>query len=249
MQDLSFPEFDPVLLQGRLRRMVESQEVVATRSIVSNLAKQDLLEAMLDRYSKPKPQGYPAQRHYLFSTPFRYPPLKYGSRFGDRYCPSLFYGSKAEGTVLAESAYYRLVFWHDMENAPSEPIEARHTMFVAAYRAPRGVDLSQPPFDVHQDAIRHPSDYRFTQALGAHLRELRIGCFTYASARDPEAGHNVAIFEPDVLVGEGPLQSAPWASQVDGRTVSFVSIREQKRTSFCMEHFCLADGRLPYPAS
>lgn len=249
MKDLSFPEFDPVPMQGRVHRMVESQEVVATRSIVGDLAKQELLESMLDRYSKPTPPNYPADRHYLFSTPFRYPPLRYGSRFGDRFCPSLFYGAKRESTVLAESAYYRLVFWRDMETPPPQPIEARHTLFVAAYRSERGVDLSRPPFDAHLEQLRHPSDYRFTQALGAHLRELRLGCFTYLSARDPEAGQNVAIFAPEVLIGEGPLESTSWSSQVDGERVTFVSIRAQKRQSFSLGHFCLPNGDFPAPAA
>lgn len=248
MKDFAFPEFEPVLLQGQLHRMVETQEVVATRSIVSNLAKQELLESMLEQYSKPQPQSYPAKRHYLFSTPFRYPPLRYGSRFGDRHCPSLFYGAKRGSTVLAESAYYRLVFWHHMQDPPPEPIEARHTMFVAAYRTQRGVDLCQAPFDVYERELRHPSDYRFTQALGAHLRELRIGCFVYASARDPEGGHNVAIFEPDVLIGEGPRRSAPWVSRVDGEQMTFVSMREHKRKSYRLDQFCDASGKLPMPA-
>lgn len=247
MTEFSFPEFEPLLMQGRLHRMVESQEVVATRSIVSDLAKQALLESMLDRYSKPTPPNYPAKRHYLFSTPFRYPPLPYGSRFGDRHSPSLFYGSKGESTVLAESAYYRLVFWHDMATPPPEPIEARHTMFEAAFRSSRGVDLSLAPFD--QERLRDRSDYRYTQALGAHLRELQIGCFQYVSARDPKKGRNVAIFEAEVLMGEGPLHSAPWTSQVDGQRVNFVSIREQKDASYCLEEFCLSDGKLPAPAA
>lgn len=249
MTAFSFPELEPTLLQGRLHRMVESQEVVATRSIVSDLAKQALLESMLDKYSKPNPPNYPAKRHYLFSTPFRYPPLKYGSRFGNRHCPSLFYGSKCESTVLAESAYYRLIFWHDMQEAPARPIEARHTMFMAAYRSARGVDLSLPPFDQVQDKLRHRSDYRYTQALGAHLRELRIGCFSYVSARDPEEGHNVAIFDPEVLKGDGPLNPAAWSSQVTGQKVTFVSMRQQKQACYRIEQFCLAGGELPAPAA
>lgn len=248
MTGFSFPPFELQLLQGRLHRMVESQDVVATRRIVSDLAKQELLESMIDRYSKPTPQNYPAKRHYLFSTPFRYPPLKYGSRFGNRYCPSLFYGSKAQATVLAESAYYRFVFWHDMKLSPPEPMEARHTLFVAAYRSERGVDLSLPPFDEHRAQLRHPSDYRFTQALGAHLRELRVGCFLYPSARDPQAGNNIAVFDPEVLMGEGPLQSEPWSSRSDGRTVVFYSMREQKKIGFEIGQFCLPNGELPSPA-
>lgn len=53
--------------------------------------------------------------HYLIFTPFRYPPLKYGSRFGRAFEPSLWYGSLQLKTAFAEVAYYRLRFFHDTE--------------------------------------------------------------------------------------------------------------------------------------
>jgi len=47
---------------------------------------------------------------YLLFPPFRYPPLKWGSRFGTEYQRGLFYGSQLLATALAEVAY--IWGWH-----------------------------------------------------------------------------------------------------------------------------------------
>jgi hypothetical protein len=70
-------------------RIVESQEEIATTNIVANLDEQNVLEQLLET-SKPGAIG--TVPHYLLSTPFRYPPLKHGSRFGTLFENSLFYG-------------------------------------------------------------------------------------------------------------------------------------------------------------
>lgn len=248
MSAFEFPEFEFRSLEGRLYRIVESQEEVATREIVSDLAKQELIEQLLDKHSKPAPAIYPPRRHYLLSTPFRYPPLKYGSRFGDRSQPSLFYASLEESTVLAECAYYRFVFWQNMDPPPKKPVELRHTLFWARFGSDRGVDLVQAPFEQQQEFIAHRSDYRYTQALGSYLRECETECFVYPSARDPRRGRNLGVFKPSVLVSEAPEGMSGWVSRTDAETVEFFSIRERKRESFGIGVFVGEDGVLPKPA-
>lgn len=248
MEKEAFPEFELQALQGFLYRIIESQEVVATRSLVSDLAKQELLESLLESYSKPSPPIFPSGRHYLFSTPFRYPPLKYGSRFGTRLEPSLFYGGLAPSTVLAECAYYRFVFWQDMNPPPPKAIEAQHTLFCAAYQSQRGVLLNASPFGELQDKLCHPSDYSYTQSMGAHLRERGVGCFLYTSARDPERGTNIGIFDPEVLQGDSPRSTSDWSSRTDESSVEFYSIRSRERAKFQKVQFSSAEGDLPRPA-
>jgi hypothetical protein len=77
-------------IAGTLLRMVESQEQIATNRLVDALDKQQLLEELLEGT---KPDYRPGTRHlhYLLATPFRYPPLRHGSRFGRRSEPALFY--------------------------------------------------------------------------------------------------------------------------------------------------------------
>ena len=71
-------------IAGQGYRLVESQESVATTEIVSNLEKQAILEDMIDNESKPGYCTGTEDLHYLLSTPFRYPPLQHGSRFGNK---------------------------------------------------------------------------------------------------------------------------------------------------------------------
>ena len=59
---------------GRLLRLVESQEQVATNSLVRTLAEQALLEDLIEA-SKPPLPATGHGLHYLLATPFRYPPL------------------------------------------------------------------------------------------------------------------------------------------------------------------------------
>ena len=94
-------------LKGTLYRLVESQEQVATLGYVDTLDEQALLEEMLES-TKPVYREGLMTYHYLLSTPFRYPPLKWGSRFGAVHEPSIFYGGSTVDVTLAESAYYRL---------------------------------------------------------------------------------------------------------------------------------------------
>ena len=77
-------------LSGHLFRLVASQEQAATLSLVDNLQEQVLLDQLLE---DTKPVVPPAARHlhYLLKTPFRYPPLKWGSRFGSVHEPGIFY--------------------------------------------------------------------------------------------------------------------------------------------------------------
>ena len=66
-------------------RVVESQHVVSTRKLVDSGEEQALLEELVDRVKPPLPSDPELRRlHYLLSTPFRHPPLRYGSRFGTR---------------------------------------------------------------------------------------------------------------------------------------------------------------------
>ena len=102
-------------------RVVESQEEVATLSVVDDMDEQTLLEEMLDEV-KPKYRPTTQGMHYLFKTAFRYPPLKWGSRFGTTLMPSYFYASESVETALCECAYYRFLFLQDMQAPYEKPV-------------------------------------------------------------------------------------------------------------------------------
>ncbi len=234
----------PARLAGTLLRLVESQEQVATNRLVDDLDEQRILEDLLEATKPPPPADAP--RHYLLHTPFRYPPLRHGSRFGSRHEPSLFYGSLALGTLLAEAAYYRFFFWYGMEVAPPKPLLTQHTVFEAGYAAERALALHAPPFAAFGQRLTHPADYSATQALGRALRAAGIEAFQYTSARDPEAGLNIALFTPRALAGERPLSQERWLCETAGDRVRFLG-RGAAAQEFPVAAF-VVDGALPQPA-
>lgn len=187
----------PHEVANQLVRVVESQEQIATTHLVDNsLEDQRLLEEMLDDSKPPIHAAWQETYHYLLYTPFRYPPLEYGSRFGTRSEPSLFYGSLETKTAFAETAYYRLLFWYDMTVAPASTLLTQHTLFGISYRSKKAIQLHQTPYVNYRDEISNPGDYQTSQTLGAAMRESGVELFEYNSARQKE-GINVALFSPE----------------------------------------------------
>ncbi|PVV18055.1 MAG: hypothetical protein B6D78_13835 [gamma proteobacterium symbiont of Ctena orbiculata] len=235
----------PVPLSGELVRMVENLSQTATRALVDDLQEHALLEEMLDS-SKPVMRPGTESLHYLLATPFRYPPLAYGSRFGSRFEPSLFYAGLDMAPALAETAYYRLVFLSGMATAPPDGrLETAHTLFTAAYSSGQGLRLNQAPFDAYREVLTDPEHYRDTQLLGRQMREAGIEMFIYRSARDPEGGENVALFEPGALVGPAPLWKSAWLCDTREDGVTLYNKTEGTR-AYHRSQF-LVHGRLPFP--
>ena len=232
------------LLSGELVRVVESQEQVATNNLVETLEEQHMLEQMLEDN---KPGNHHDELHYLLATPFRYPPLKYGSRFGKKSEPSLFYGSKTVTTALAEAAYYRFVFWYGMElPPPSKQFTTQHTIWGAKYRTTQGASLHKPPFNDYHAELTAPDTYAFSQPIGTELRLCNTEAIEFTSARDPERGLNIALFTPAPLVSKSPTFQKQWLCEINGSEVVFYSATEQAIHTFKLEQFTL-EGRLPLP--
>ncbi|MEJ2619074.1 MAG: RES family NAD+ phosphorylase, partial [Candidatus Thiodiazotropha sp.] len=231
---------------GQGFRLIESQEMVASSEIVSSLEKQALLEEMLEMESKP---GYPngtEHLHYLLASPFRYPPLAYGSRFGGRFEPSLFYGGTSEYATLCEGAFYRFFFYYDMEEPPLHgTLQSQHTLFKFHYQTEFGVKLQSARFDNYQDILRDPVNYQATQALGSAMREVGIKGFEYRSARDQAGGINIALYDATPLTRNKPYDERQCLGQV-GETEVIFSI-ERNITRFTLQQF-LVDGALPRPS-
>jgi RES domain len=237
----------PRPLTGEILRLVESQEQVATNRLVATLAEQDLLESMLEA-SKPRLPKGAARLDYLLATPFRYPPLPHGSRFGGRHEPSLFYAARSVTTVLAESAYYRFVFWQGMRTPPAGPLRTQHTLFGARLRARRGYSLQRPPFDAFRSVLASRDQYAATQRLGRALREAGADAIEYVSARDAEGGLNVALYVPSAFGQARPTFKDEWLCETRGDEVTFYARRDAGLRAFPLSQFTI-DGRLPAPAT
>jgi hypothetical protein len=231
--------------------VVESQHVSSTRPLVDSLAEQEVLERLLDATKPPVPGGREFRGlDFLLFTPFRYPPLPHGSRFGTRSERGIWYGSEEVRTALAETAYYRLVFFEGTA-ARILPSATGLSAFRASVRTSAGVDLTAPPFDAHRARISSPSRYGDAQRLGAEMRAAGVEAFRYPSARDPRGGVNVGLFTPAAFAAKRPRgASETWRCTVtaagDAELVrqDLVAVR---RYLFPRSAF-LVRGKLPAPA-
>ena len=235
------------VLRGDLIRVVESQEQVASNQLVDSLEEQKQLEELLEQ-SKPAFRVNSEKLHYLLATPFRYPPLMHGSRFGSRFEPSLFYASKHVTTAFAETAYYRFFFWRGMVDAsPSGKFLTEHTVFHVGYYSTKGLKLQNLPFSKFESELTNPSRYKITQQLGSDMRMNGIDIFEYVSARDNDHGINIGLFNPGAFVAEKPKDQQQWLCETTAEKVSF-SIKNGKLYSYPLGSF-LADNAFPVPAS
>ena len=227
-------------------RAVESQHQIATRKLVDSDAEQQVLEEMIES-AKPR-QRLHTHLHYLLFTPFRYPPLRHGSRFGSREEPGIWYGSESLRTAFAEVAYYRFLFLEG-SSADLGLVETELTAFSSTVRSLRGVDLLAPPFASFEAVLSSPISYGETQVLGKSMREAGVEAVRYRSARDLAGGVNVAVFAPGAFGSSRPTQLEEWhcsatKARVEMRLRGYFdrAIHTFERSEF------LIDGMLPAPA-
>ena len=241
---LSRLSFDVHPQLGRAQRLVESQQKTATLALTDSLEEQDILEAMIDA-AKPVLAEDTSQLHYLLAAPFRYPPLRHGSRFGTRAERGVFYASLQVATCLAEVAYYRFCWWYDMLEAPPQSIESFHTLFEVSYRSDKAVDLSASAYKQVHDAVVDPFKYSDTQRLGEQLRKQSVQLVIYPSARCPLGGRNVAMFSPLAIHPTEPENQRALICYARSEVVFF--IEGDNRFEFPLSTF-LIDQQLPRPA-
>lgn len=220
--------------------MVEGQHVTSTRKLVDSSDEHELLERVIDG-GKPRVPTDCAGAHYLLSTPFRYPPLKYGSRFGDRTQPSLWYGAETVETCLCETAFYRLWFLQDSA-ADLAPLTTEHTAFRVRVQSARAIDLTNPPFSLEADRLASRSEFTDAQQIGAEMRAAGTECFRYFSARHI-GGICVGVFTCAAFTA-APFAEQHWHCYADLTSVEFTWPMEKKRLQFPRETF-LVDGQLP----
>lgn len=227
-------------------RSVEAQHQVSTRKLVDTLEEHAVLEDLIEA-AKP-PDATRGRLHYLLATPFRYPPLRHGSRFGARHERGVWYGSEARRTVFAEVAYYRLVFL-DGTHADLGVVSTQLTAFTVRIRTVRGIDLTEPPFAAFGDAISSPSGYVDSQALGAAMRAAGVKVFRYGSARDAAGGVNIGVFSPSAFGAAKPRGFETWHCTATRLRVEFVKRDYVERRAFAFPRSdFLVEGRLPAPA-
>jgi len=232
-------------LSMKLYRMVENQEEVATTLITSNSEEQNILEELLEQ-SKPVQSPELEKRHYLIKTPFRYPPLNYGSRFGTIFSPSLFYGATDKKTVLTEVAYYRFRFLADVENSEELTkynLQSSHSVFYVNAHSERAVQLTKSPFKEFKQQISAANSFKTSQALAKAMRGDGIELFNFYSARNP-VGINGAVFTHTAIKSNKPKEIENWQCLTQSNRVVFHNVDNKQIEEFSFEEFCV-DGNFP----
>ena len=229
-------------------RVVEAQHQVSTRKLVDSASEQALLEDLIERVKPPEQTG--GRLHYLLFTPFRYPPLRHGSRFGGRHERGIWYGSEHRRTAFAEVAYYRLLFLEGTRAALGT-VTSQLTAFTVRVRTTHGIDLTSPPCAAHRKSIASPVRYASSQALGSAMRSAGVELFRYPSARDAhdERGINVGAFVPGVFGTAKPAAFETWHCTATREQVEFTQGDYFRRDTFTFSRRQFLVARiLPSPA-
>ena len=220
--------------------------MVSTRKLVDSDAEQAVLEDVLETQKPPAPDT--SRLHYLLFTPFRYPPLPHGSRFGGRWERGIWYGAEDQRAAFAEVAYYRLLFLEGTA-APFALVQTDLTAFRTPLKTRRGVDLTSAPFDRWAAELTSKTSYAATQPLGTAMRDAAVEAFRYRSARDVEGGINIGVFAPQAFAARRPKELQTWHAWATRAGVDISRrdyfVRDGYR--FPREDF-LVRGGLPRPA-
>ena len=230
--------------------IIEAQEITSTRKLVDSFEEQVILEDLIES-NKFKISTASMNFHPFLYTPFRYPPLEYGSRFGKRTEPSLWYGSLDLYTAMAEKAYYQFNFLQASE-AIYEMVQVPLTVFSAQIKTTKGIHLTDAPFSDYTNVISSPTSYEVSQLLGTTMRDARVEAFTYTSARSTGDNINLALFSIDAFLRKNPDAESfqSWQCTVNNDTIEFArsSAMTSETIRFILDGF-IVNGELPFSAN
>ncbi|MBA8877457.1 RES family NAD+ phosphorylase [Phyllobacterium myrsinacearum] len=214
---MSSPIWTPDALRSEARdrhgacwRLVEAQHRVSTMKLVDTLDEQALLEDEIEATKPPLPPEC-AHLDYLLATPFRYGRYPGNSRFRrEGYSPGVFYASEVVETAVAETAFYRLLFFSESPGTPWPRNALEFTAFEARYASKHGIDLTAAPFVQHAEHWTHLSDYTACLALADAAHQAGIEIIRYQSVRDPAGGANLALLSCGAFAMPRPTHTTTW---------------------------------------
>jgi hypothetical protein len=231
-----------VRLGGECWRIVESQSRGSTLKLTDTLDEQHTLESLIEATKPPIPDGC-AALHYLLFTPFRYSPYKHSSRFRrSGFSEGVFYGAEASETAVAESVFYRLLFFSESPTTPwpANPID--HRAFAAVFNTDLASDLTIVPLAAQRDDWTHPTDYTACLNFSDLARAAGIEVIRYQSVRDPSHRGNLALLTPKVLSPDQTFREETWLFHFGKSGVRAICESPRKSLAFDARTFA-ADPR------
>lgn len=228
---------------GKVWRLVEAQHRISTNRLVANADDQALLEQLVEEVKPVVPTSVRGL-HYLLATPFRYGHAK-ASRFrraNER--PGIFYASWHVATAIAETAYWRLLFFSRSPGFVPPTTVVEHSAFTTSIKVERALDLAAAPFVAHASQWMDPKDYGACQAFASAARSIDAQAIRYASVRDPQHRANVALFDPTAFTTATPTIEETWHFRYEaGRLTAFAAYPSSDRFAFTFDDFGLIARR------
>ena len=224
-QDALQSELHP--LQTPVWRLVEAQHVVSTLSLVDNLDEQNLLEDILEETKPPVPAEC-QHLDYLLSTPFRYRPYPYGSRFRKPgLTPGVWHGAEQPGTAVAEMAFYRFLFYAESPETSFPNSPADYTAFSVGVGTECALDLTVGALAGDHALWTDPTDYSACQDLAETARETGTEIIRFQSVRDPDNGPNLAVLTCAAFQDAAPVERQSWRIRIS--TSGAQAVRDHPR--------------------
>lgn len=240
-----------VALSGALLRIVDHHGESGTADLVDGLLEQARLEQLIEGVKPPIPSdwpeaeaGRPLPTNLLLLTPFRYPPLPSGSRFGRVHQRHLLYGARGLETALAERASHALRLLEGSPLPAGARIKRQQTAFAVEISAERGLALQQMAPEALA-AITDPCSYAASQRCGDAMRERSVQAFEVPSARSPQTAPVVGVLTPYAFTST-PFDFQDWTLEITTEGVTAVSFGGGLTGAFPRERF-LVGGRWPGP--
>ncbi len=226
-------------------RVVETQEIAATAAITSSSAEQSRLEELLED-AKPALADDLVGLSYLLFTPFRYPPLPYGSRFGSEFERGIFYGALELETAFAESAVYLWLFRAGpAELGPLAVIRDQRSSYRVPVATRHGIDLGDRAFADIRSTLTRRDDWSAPQRFGSAAREAGVQAIWYPSCR--YRGSNLAVLDPAALAARQEADVQAWHLVLDGERCWFGAQPRGGAYEFSFSDFA-ERGLIPHPA-
>lgn len=220
--------------------MVEAQHRISTSRLTDSIADEERLEQLIEQVKPTLPKAA-RSLHYLLATPFRYG-HRSASRFrksGER--PGVFYASESARTCLAETAYWRLRFFHASPDAQLPATTTEFLMFRIGVTAARALDLTQAPFARSRAKWADKDSWIATQTFGAAARAIATQLIRYQSARDDSGGINIALFDPTCFTAPVPTSEGTWHFRFQkGKLIAIAASPSNERHEFEFGQFGLA---------
>ncbi|AYJ84985.1 RES domain-containing protein (plasmid) [Sphingomonas paeninsulae] len=226
--------------RGKVWRLVEAQHRISTNRLAASAEEQALLESLVEDV---KPTLPVAARglHYLLSTPFRYGHSR-ASRFRRaKERPGIFYGSEHVETAVAETAYWRLLFFSRSPGFVPPSTVVEHSAFTVPVAVDRALDLTCAPFDTQVAHWMDANEYSACQEFAASARTIDAQLIRYASVRQPDHHANIALLDPKGFAALTPAIKQTWHFRYEsGRITAFAAFPSSARYSFTFEIFGLS---------